>query len=166
MNKQNLLVLGVIVALIAVVAVLAVVLPQQRTISDDAPALSTDAPAASTATSVPSSTETPAADVQSAQAYLLVSVQGVLYEPIPLSEEGSYTVKQGEEMANTIHVTPDSIFMESSTCDNQDCVLQGTVSLDNMETRVLANMIVCLPNQVVLELHTPETLSSVLGLQE
>ena len=68
-------------------------------------------------------------------------------------------------MSNTIHVTPDSIWMEHSTCDNQDCVMQGTVSLDNMETRVLSNMIICLPNEVVLELHTPETLESVFGLQ-
>lgn len=151
MNKQNLLVLGIILVLIAAVAVLAFVIPQQRTLSDDAPSLNADPPAP---------------DAEAAQAYLVASVQGMLYEPIPLTEEVSYTIKQGEDVANVVHVTADSIWMESSTCDNQDCVLQGTVSLDNMGTRVLANMIVCLPNQVVLELHTPETLSSVLALQE
>ena len=55
-----------------------------------------------------------------------------------------------------IHVTADSIAMASSTCDNQDCVKQGTVSLDNKDTRVLQNMIICLPNGVTLELLTPE----------
>ncbi len=170
MNKKNLLVLGVIIALIAVVAVLAAVIPQQRTISENAPTLSTDAPVVPTeapaATDAPAAAEAPAATIEPAKAYLLVSVQGGVYEPIPLTEEGSYTVKQGEDMANVIHVTPDSVWMESSTCDNQDCVLQGTVSLDNMHSRVLSNMIVCLPNQVVLELHTLDSLKTVLGLQE
>ena len=166
MNKKNLLVLGVIIALIAVVAVLAAVIPQQRTISENAPALSTDAPVVPTeapaATDAPAAAEAPAATIEPAKAYLLVSVQGGVYEPIPLTEEGSYTVKQGEEMANVIHVTPDSIWMESSTCDNQDCVLQGTVSLANRADRVLQNMILCLPNEVVLELYTEEEVASLL----
>lgn len=46
--------------------------------------------------------------------------------------------------------------MKSSSCDNQACVHQGIVTLENMSTRVLQNMIICLPNEVVLSLLTPE----------
>jgi hypothetical protein len=52
--------------------------------------------------------------------------------------------------------------MKSSTCDNQDCVLQGTVSLENKYERVLGNMIICLPNEITLELFTPQELVQVL----
>ena len=30
----------------------------------------------------------------------------------------------------------------------------------------VSNMIICLPNEVVLELHTPESLASVFGLTQ
>lgn len=184
MKKQNLLVLGIAVVLIAAVAVFAAIAPQTRTISEDAPAvIATEAPATTApaaealATEAPASepqaTETPAdadaiapeaTEIPPAEAFLVVSVGGAIYEPLPLLGEGSFTLKQDENTTNTVHVTRDSVWMEHSTCDNQDCVEQGTVTLENMETRVLYNMIVCLPNEVVLELHTPETLASAFGL--
>ena len=100
------------------------------------------------------------------KAYLLVTVRGVVYKPIPLTEEGEYTVKQGSSgMENVIHVTATSVNMKSSTCDNQDCVQQGEVTLENMEQRILGNMIICLPNEVTLELYTPEGLMQLLGQQ-
>ena len=163
MKKQNLLVLGIAILLIAAVAVFAAVAPQNRTISENAPSvLMTEEPAAE-----PQMAGTPAAEpteLPAAEAYLVVSVRGNLYEPMPLAGEGSFTIKQDENTTNTVHVTPNSIWMEHSTCDNQDCVDQGIVSLDNLKTRVLGNMIICLPNEVVLELHTAETLESVFGL--
>lgn len=100
------------------------------------------------------------------KAYLLVTVHGVVYQPIPLTEEGEYTVKQGTSgMENVIHVTPTSVNMKSATCDNQDCVQQGVVTLENMEQRILGNMIICLPNEVTLELYTPEGLMQLLRQQ-
>lgn len=174
MKKQNLLVLGIAVALIAVVAVFALVVPQTRTISEDAPSImTTETPAAEAPTAEPQTTEAtaepanPAAtEVPPVEAYLVMSVQGGLYEPLPLAGEGSFTIRQDENTTNTVHVTPDSVWMEHSSCDNQDCVDQGTVSLENMENRVLYNMIICLPNQVVLELHTAETLASAFGMEQ
>jgi len=166
MKKSNLLVLLVGVALVAAVAVLAAVMPQNRTLSDDAPSLSvthSPTPEAAPPTSAPAQTASTAAP-EPAQAYLVVSVRGMLYEPMPLEGEGSFTIRQDENTTNTIHVTPSSIWMEHSTCDNQDCVDQVIVSLDNLKNRVLGNMIICLPNEVVLELHTPETLESTFGM--
>lgn len=171
MKKQNLLVLGIIAVLIVLVAVAAVVIPQNRTISENAPSLNVDGTAGEelqepASTAAPAQTEDTGYELQRADAYLVLTVRGELYEPIALTGEGSFTIKQSEEMTNTVHVTADSMWMEHSTCDNQDCVDQGTVSLENMGSRVLANMIICLPNEVVLELHTPETLASVFGLQQ
>jgi hypothetical protein len=44
--------------------------------------------------------------------------------------------------------------MESSNCDNQNCVQQGEVTLDNREERLLFNMVICLPHELQLELLT------------
>ena len=95
------------------------------------------------------------------RAFLLVEVAGTLYEPIELTEEGRYTITRGE-MVNEIAVTKDSVTMHASTCDNQDCVLQGTVSLANRNDRVLQNMILCLPHEVILSLYTEEELAALL----
>lgn len=114
---------------------------------------SASAGAGSTATATvrPAQTLTP-----DTGAYLLVSVRGLQYEPIPLTLETEFALRQKDtEAENIIHVTLDSVWMASSSCDNQDCVEQGTVSLANRDMRVLQNMIVCLPNQVMLELLTP-----------
>lgn len=93
--------------------------------------------------------------------YLLVTAGNTTYAPILLEEESSFTLSQGEEMVNVIHATPVSIWMESSTCDNQDCVEQGIVSAENRNTRVLGNTIVCLPHRVLLELFTKDELNEL-----
>ena len=93
--------------------------------------------------------------------YLLVTAGNTTYAPILLEEENSFRLSQGDEMVNVIHVTPVSIWMESSTCDNQDCVEQGIVSAENRNTRVLGNTIVCLPHRVLLELFTREELNDI-----
>lgn len=160
MKKPNLLVLGGVLILIVIVAVLAAFLPRTRTLSNDAPSL--EIIEASCDEPVFSSVPTPTAAPQT-EAYLVVSVRGMVYEPLPLAGEGVFAIKQDESTSNTVHVTPTSVWMEHSTCDNQDCVDQGLVSLENIENRVLGNMIICLPNEVVLELHTPETLETSFG---
>lgn len=98
-----------------------------------------------------------------ASGYVLVSTatqSGWL--PLPESGEVSYPLRQvlpdGTEAVNTIHLTPEGVFMEDSTCANHDCVQQGEVTLENRRERILGNMIICLPNQVCLQLFTPEEL--------
>lgn len=93
--------------------------------------------------------------------YLLVTAGNTTYAPILLDEENRFTLSQGEEMVNVIHVTPVSVWMESATCDNQDCVEQGIVTAENRATRVLGNTIVCLPHRVLLELFTADELSGM-----
>lgn len=98
-----------------------------------------------------------------ANGYVLVSTatqSGWL--PLPDEGEYSYPLKQvlpdGTEAVNVIHLTPEGVYMEDSTCANHDCMEQGMVTLDNKAERILGNMIICLPNQVCLQLYTPEEL--------
>ena len=98
----------------------------------------------------------PAANADT-QAYLRIQVGGTTWPDIPLTDGGVYTVTQPEKGAvNVIHTTATGAVMHSSTCKNQHCVQQGEVSLANRETRVMGSLIVCLPNEVLLELLTPQ----------
>jgi len=106
-------------------------------------------------------TDAPADSADHAGAYLVVTVANAVYEPIPLTEQGRFTVTRGEHV-NVIEVTEDSVRMAESSCDNQDCIYQGTVTLENKKERVLQNMILCLPNEVILELYTYEELQQVM----
>ena len=105
--------------------------------------------------------EDPDAAPAPAKGYVLVSTatrQGWL--PLPGEGEYSYDLKQvlpdGTEAVNVIHLTPEGVYMEDSTCENHDCLGQGEVTLENRADRILGNMIICLPNQVYLQLFTPE----------
>ena len=102
---------------------------------------------------------------QPAKAYVRVQVGYDVWPLIPLVDGGEHTVEQSSGAVNIIHTTQDSVWMHSSTCQNQDCVQQGTVSLDNRATRVLGSLIVCLPNEVILELLTPEEAGALEGGQ-
>lgn len=67
----------------------------------------------------------------------------------------------GEEIRNIIAFTPDSVYMKESTCENQDCVMQGVVTLENRASRVLKNSILCLPNDVIIELYSAEEMKEM-----
>ena len=93
--------------------------------------------------------------------YLIVTSGNTTYQPFLLDRDDVLTITRGEDMVNRIHVTPESIWMESATCENQDCVDQGIVTADNRDSRVLDNMIICLPHQLQLYLFTADELSEM-----
>ena len=157
-DKKNLVVILALAALIALVMLAATVLKPE--INPTLGELTADPTAAPAVTDVPSDAGEEST-AQPANAYLVVTVAGAMYEPIPLYEEGRYTITRGD-MVNTIAVTPTSIKMHESSCDNQDCVLQGEVTLENRDKRVLQHMILCLPNEVILELYTFDELAAML----
>lgn len=134
-DKKNLIVLAALVLTIGLVLAAALLIPAKINATPDV-----------------------AADAN-VRAYLGVYVydgdEVKMERVVPLKEPGQFTIEQGD-MVNVVEVTADSVRMYSSTCDNQDCVLQGTVTLDNRKERVLQNMILCLPHQVVLELYAAE----------
>ena len=90
------------------------------------------------------------------QAYLRVQVGDQVWEPIALADGDEYTINQPNGAVNVVRATAGGAVMHSSTCDNQSCIKQGEVTLANRDSRVLGNMIICLPNEVILEVLTPE----------
>lgn len=159
-NKNLWIILAAVVLIIGVFAAATLMKPTPADISDQQ-IVTTEAPDASAS---PDATAEP---VEEARAYLLVTVGDVTYQPLALKGEGEFSLTQGETgMVNVVHVTPDSIWMADSTCDNQDCVEQGTVSLETMDDRVLGNMIICLPHQVTLELYTAEEMNALIASLE
>lgn len=159
----------IVAALMLIVAVLMVVLRRNAPANVDAnapllPLTATDAPTEAPtelATSTPEAAATPEAtatpDLSQVKAFLVVTVGDKTYQPIPLTEEGYYRLRHGD-CINIVHVTPTSIDMHEANCDNQDCVEQGEVTLENKDTRILGNMIICLPNQVTLQLYSRDEL--------
>ena len=87
-----------------------------------------------------------------AESYLIIQTATGVLSPIPLAEEASFKVNISEDEYNIVHIGKNSVYMESSTCDNQNCVGEGEITLENRDTRVLYNMIVCLPHDLLLEL--------------
>ena len=100
-------------------------------------------------------------------AYVLVRVQNAM-GLLPLPVEGEYTrtirqtLEDGTEAVNVLHLTSNGVWMEESNCEGHDCILEGEVTLENREERVLWNMIICLPHQLSLELITREEAESLI----
>ena len=154
MNRKNIL-LAAILALVLAGVCLAAWLTTRP-----APAVRQPEPAAGSAQE-PAEGGEPEATAGSAPASADNGVRGYLVvttaqasKVIPLTKAGKYTISQKNGAQNVVRVTGDSIEMLSSTCENQICVHEGVVTLDNKATRILGNYIYCLPNNVTLELLT------------
>ena len=121
------------------------------------------------ATAMPGATEAPevTAEPQSAnmvgpmmpqqtdkvRGYVVITVAGRQYgDPIPMDRDKIITVKQENGAINRIHITPEYVEMESSTCENQDCIGEGEVNVNTYKDRILSTYIICLPNQVTIEM--------------
>lgn len=86
-----------------------------------------------------------------ASGYVSITVNSREWMRLPLDEPTSYTVHQSNGAENTITIDEGGVvYVSQSTCDNQDCVEQGKITPENVDTRVLMNQIICLPNGVVV----------------
>ena len=52
---------------------------------------------------------------------------------------------------NKIRITANSVYMEDADCQGQDCVKMTEITRDNLETRVLRDMIICLPHKITVQ---------------
>jgi len=126
---------------------------------------------AATALLLPKDTPLPPEDTNlTAAGYVLITAgTDSRWFELPL-EENSVTLRRtkddGTEHINEICLTPDGAYMAMSTCDNQDCVEQGLVSLENKSERILQNLIVCLPNEVSIELYSREEMQAMLAAEK
>lgn len=99
----------------------------------------------------------PQAKTEKVRGYVVLTVGGRQYgEPIPMDRDKIITLKQDDGRINKVHITPETVYMESSTCENQDCVGQGEVHVDTYKNRILGTYIICLPNGVSIEMIPAE----------
>lgn len=128
-----------------------------------------EATAEPAATEVPAATEAPEAtdapqsanmvgpmmpkQTEKVRGHVVITVAGRQYgDPIPMDRDKIITVKQENGAINRIHITPEYVEMESSTCENQDCIGEGEVNVNTYKDRILSTYIICLPNQVTIEM--------------
>lgn len=120
----------------------------------------TEAP---TATEAPEATDAPKSanmvgpmmpkQTEKVRGHVVITVAGRQYgDPIPMDRDKIITVKQENGAINRIHITPEYVEMESSTCENQDCIGEGEVNVNTYKDRILSTYIICLPNQVTIEM--------------
>ena len=95
----------------------------------------------------------PVPQTEEVKGHVIITVGGRQYgDPIPMDRDKIITIRQENVEINKIRITPDSVDMEYSTCENQDCIGEGTITLDNYNERILGTWIICLPNQVTIEM--------------
>ena len=87
---------------------------------------------------------------------IVIYIGSDVYKRVPLGKAQTVVVDQGDGKVNELYITEDGAVMHSATCDNQDCIKQGDVTLGNYKSRVLGSWIICLPNQVSVELVAGE----------
>lgn len=129
----------------------------------------TEAPAVTQVpTEAPATTQAPAQEAamvgpmppkktESVRGHVVLTVGGRQYgDPIPMDRDKIITLKQDDGRINKVHITPETVYMEFSTCENQDCVGQGEVHVDSYKDRILGTYIICLPNNVSIEMVPAE----------
>ena len=81
---------------------------------------------------------------------------------LPLPAEGEKTqeilqvLEDGTIWRNVIRMTPEGFCMIEADCEGHDCIEEGEVTLENMQDRLLWNMVICAPHKLTLSLYTPE----------
>ena len=99
----------------------------------------------------------PPPKAEKVRGHVLLTVGGRQYgDPIPMDRDKIITVKQENGAVNQVHITPEKVYMEHSSCENQDCVQQGEIHMDTYKTRILSTYIICLPNNVTVEMVPAE----------
>lgn len=83
-----------------------------------------------------------------AELQVIITVNGEVYQTIPLTEETNeeITVERNGNV-NVVHIHDGQVSIEEASCPDQICVYT-TPADENGE------MIVCLPNQVIVEVTT------------
>lgn len=91
------------------------------------------------------------------EAYVVIEVDGAEYKRVSLEEPQTVVIDR-DGKHNEVKITSNGVVMHNANCANQDCIMQGEVTLDNINTRLMGGWIVCLPNKVSVELVVGENL--------
>lgn len=99
----------------------------------------------------------PPKKAETVRGHVVLTVGGRQYgDPIPMDRDKIITLRQEDGKVNKVHITAEKVYMESSSCENQDCVGQGEVHIDTYMDRILSTYIICLPNNVQIEMVPAE----------
>lgn len=89
---------------------------------------------------------------QTAGENVAVYTGSTLYRTASLAEDQTIRVEQPGGEINEVVIEGGAVRMGYSSCRNQLCVHQGAVTAENWTRRAMGRSIICLPNQVVVEL--------------
>ena len=84
---------------------------------------------------------------------VILTLDGRLIADLPFGEAHTVRILQDNGDENTLLLTGESVRMESANCEGQDCVRMEEVTRDNLETRVMFGMIICLPHRLSVEVR-------------
>ena len=82
-----------------------------------------------------------------------ITLDGAEIADLPFGEAHTVRIEQGNGFENTLLLTGDSVLMESANCEGQDCVHMEKITRDNLETRVMFGLIICLPHRLSVEVR-------------
>jgi len=84
---------------------------------------------------------------------VILTLDGKEIANLPFEEAHTVKVIQENGDENTLILTGDRVYMESANCEGQDCVMMEPVTRENLETRVMFGMIICLPHRLSVEVR-------------
>ena len=84
---------------------------------------------------------------------VILTLDGKEIVNLPFEEAHTVKVIQENGDENTLVLTGDRVYMESANCEGQDCVHMEKITRDNLETRVMFGMIICLPHRLSVEVR-------------
>ena len=103
--------------------------------------------------------------IEEAESYLRIKQGNAYYNLVPLNGPGEIIIRQKQGFENVIHIDRNSVVMHSANCPKHECIAQGQMTLDNIDTRVFFQWITCLPHQLSLELLPREDAVNLLSEQ-
>ena len=84
---------------------------------------------------------------------VILTLDGEEIARFPFGEAHRIRILQDNGYENNLVLTGESVYMESANCEGQDCVHMEPVTRDNLETRVMSGMIICLPHRFSVEVR-------------
>ena len=84
---------------------------------------------------------------------VIITLDGQEIANLPFGEAHTVQILQDNGDENVLLLTGDSVRMESANCPGLDCVHMEEVTRDNLETRVMFGMIICLPHRLSVEVR-------------
>ena len=84
---------------------------------------------------------------------VILTLDGEEIASFPFREPHRIRILQDNGYENNLVLTGESVYMESANCEGQDCVHMEEVTRENMETRVMFGMIICLPHRLSVEVR-------------